>query len=150
MIRTIMLCMACLTITGLAFADDSPTVDDILRQLPAAQSLPVRYRMRIANSANSIEAIVSQKLLANGVLATRTEAVAPSQTILVCLDGKCYEVLPQSKVVIDKTQIKVTPATAHLLRCNEMSFSFVPEIPEGVTVLSRKATPIMRGQRQCY
>ena len=120
--------------------------EEVLERSKAAMQPPIQYRMRV----NNLETTVSQKVLANGVLATRTEAVAPGQSVLLCLDGKCYDILPHSGVVIDKTQIDVRPATASFLRTNDLMLSFVPEISEGAKIESRKVTGIVSEGKRCY
>ena len=88
--------------------------EDVIEKSAAAMRPPIQYRMRVAN----LETTVSQQILANGVLATRTEAVTPGQTIVLCLGGRYFDILPYSEVVIDKTQIEVRPMTAAFVRTN--------------------------------
>ena len=140
----------CLLISGLGTVQAESTSklseDEVIEKSKAAMQPPIEYRMRIQN----METTVSQKILANGVLATRTEAVAPGQAIVLCLGGRYFDILPQSEVVIDKHQIELRPATASFLRGNDMLLSFVPEIAVGAKIDSRQVTSATLGGIPCY
>ena len=126
-------------LTASVSAQDIPTVEELIQRLPESQSLPVQYRIS-RNAANATEVVVSQKRLKNGVLAIRTEAIAPSQTIMILLGEDIYEILPQSEVVIDKNLIPRRPATGHLLRSNETSQCYIPSMPLGAKIVSQKVS----------
>ncbi len=120
--------------------------EDVIEKSAAAMRPPIQYRMRVAN----LETTVSQQILANGVLATRTEAVTPGQTIVLCLGGRYFDILPYSEVVIDKTQIEVRPMTAAFVRTNDLLLSLVPEVPDGVKIIARNVKSVVIDERPCY
>lgn len=131
-------------LTASVSAQDIPTVEEFIQRLPESQSLPVQYRIS-RNGANAQDVVVSQKRLKNGVLATRTEAIAPSQTIMLLFGEdihgeEIYEILPQSEVVIDKNLIPRSPVTGHLLRSNETSLCYIPSMPLGAKIVSQKVS----------
>lgn len=145
-----LLSIGCFLVAGLGTIKAEATAklsdDEIIEKSKGAMQPPIQYRMRIQGS----EATVSQKTLPNGVLATRTEAVAPGQTIVLCLGGRYFDILPQSEVVIDKNSIAVKPVTASLLRGNDMLLSFVPEIADGAKIESREVTSSTHEGIPCY
>ncbi len=136
-------------LTASVSAQDIPTVEELIQRLPESQSLPVQYRIS-RNAANAKDVVVSQKRLKNGVFATRTEAIAPSQTIILLLGEEIYEILPQSEVVIDKNLIPRSPETGHLLRSNETSQGYIPSMPLGAKIVSQKVSATTLDGVACY
>ena len=142
------MCTAQLLIVLLApasFADKQPALDEILKKSIEALAPPIQYRIRV----RGVETTVSQKQLPNGLLASRTEAVAPSQTIMISLGDKNYDVLPQSRVVIDKNQV-LNNRKPTVIRTNELFLSFIPEIPENTVVADQKSAIVIQDGKQLY
>lgn len=128
-------------------ADDAePSIAEVLKQADTALRPPVKLQMQIA----SLKGVVSQKILSNGKLASRTEAVSPSQAVLISYDDANYEILPLCRLVIDKTQIEIDEYLKGRLRCNENALSFLPEVPPGFTVLSQEMESTERDGKSCY
>ncbi len=124
---------------------DAPPVDAVLKSWAGAFSAPVRYQVKLHHH----ETTVSHKLLADGVQAIRVEAVQGSQTVMLYLGGKVYEVLPQSRIVIDKNHFAVPPIEAKL-QGNELSLWFLPDFCLEGTDFILAGTGNVRGAEAIY
>jgi len=140
------LLLLCLLVPSAGLADELPILADILKKSKEALAPPVRYRIRL----NGRETTVSQKVLANGVLASRTEAVSPSQTIVITLGDDNYDVLTQSRVVIDKTGIALGAFSPSYLRGSELSNCYIPSDPTNATIADQQLATITRGEKEYY
>ena len=126
---------------GPALLGEGPSLTDVLQQVDVALRPPLQCRMRIS----SLESKFSQKQLPDGTLATRTEAVYPSQAVVISHGDAHFEVLPLSRIVIDKTQIRIDEYLKGRLRGNENSVCFQPQIPPGFDIASQemvRCTPV--------
>ena len=129
-------------------AQAEPSAKEILQRWDEALAPPVRYRSRVGRH----ETTVSKKVLPNGVVATRTERVEGSQTIMLSLGDKHYEILPNSRVVIDKNSLKSgdKPLSQDILGRNERSLRFTPAAPDDVKVVDEQVSSFTRDGREFY
>jgi len=143
--QTVTVHLLCIPLMSTCFADEQSQLEEILGKSVAALAPPVQFRIRV----RGIETTVSQKTLPNGMLASRTEPAAPSKTVLISLGTENYEVLNESRVVIDKNRI-TNAGTPLNVRTNEMSWSFIPEMPENASIIGRKMTRVTHFDKEYY
>lgn len=129
-------------------AQGEPSAKEILQRWDDALAPPVRYRVRVGRR----ETTVSKKMLPGGVLATRTEPVEGSQTIMLSLGDKYYEILPQSRVVIDKNSLMSgdKPLSQDIRGRNELSLRFTPAAPDDAKIVDEQVAPLTRDGREFY
>jgi hypothetical protein len=126
-------------------ANEDAVLTEVLSHFNAAMAPPIQYRIR----KNSLETLVSQKRLPNGVLATRVEAVAPSQTVSISLGDQDYDILPLSKVVIDKNAAFLGKKKVRL-PANDLSTCFVPQMPLDAVTASQQIVLVTRDETEYY
>lgn len=129
-------------------AQGEPSAKEIQQRWDDALAPPVRYRVRVGRR----ETTVSKKMLPNGVLATRVEPVEGSQTIMLSLGDKHYEILPKSRIVIDKNRLMSgdKPVSQDIVGRNELSLRFIPAAPDGAKVVDEQVVPLTRDGQEYY
>ncbi len=123
-----------------------PTVSEIVERANSFLSAPVRYRARVGR----FEGTVSKKVLQNGVLASRTDATPPSQTIVLSIGNDHFDILPQSRVAIGKSALVTGAVPPKILTSNELSVSLRPEQPADVSVTRQELSTVVRGHKELY
>ena len=144
--RLMLVGVTVLSICSTCLADHQSDLHEVLRLSGQHLSPPVRYRARV----KSFETTVTQKMLPSGLLASRTEAASPSQTVLISRGNSNYEVLTQSRVVIDKTRIADAAAKPYVLTQNECSVSFIADMPANATIARQEMTTVTRAGKEYY
>lgn len=124
--------LTCDRLTG----QELPSADEIVMRSSQAMLPPVRYTVWL----KPFETTVSVKKLNDGTIASRVEAVRGSRTIMLTLGEACYDLIPEAKLVIDKTLLKGPRIPAQYLRGNEFGFCFTHRESDNGIVASRNAT----------
>lgn len=139
-------CLPFIFYVAFAVGDEPPTLANIRKESNDRLSKPLKFRVRLG----PFETMVSQKTLANGVVARRVEAMQSSQTVVVTLGDDAYDILDQSRVVIDKSKISLGTFPRSYLLGNEMSFSFVYQPPYNRKILDQRLESVVYDRVPCY
>jgi hypothetical protein len=87
----------CLRFAAAQQAATQPTAQEVLEKSQAAMAPPIRYRIR----TNGVDMLVSQKMLSDGSLVSRTETSLPTAKVGLLLGEESYELYPDHGVAIN-------------------------------------------------
>ena len=123
------------------------STEDVFLRSTKCLSPPVVFQVRVRSKYT---ATVYSKLLSDGMPVMRCEPTEGSETIMIIRGLKVWDVLPLSRILIDKSQIDLTRRPLEVLRSNEKRVCFVPELPENTTIAKQTMSIVMFNEKEHY
>ncbi len=115
-----------------------PSADDILSQSQKAMQPPIKYRIHTSEN----DMLVSQKLMPDGSVASRTETKQPIEKISLKLGEEYYDAYPTLGIAIDSQFI--------FKGANEQASTIASTLKAGTANSAKIKGMVTRDGRECY